>query len=70
MLTENRIRPLIVFKFTGITLFREFFVASTLQPGRRFRLIGPTKDSDPGSTELIAVIGSNQNVNILETVLN
>lgn len=70
MLTENRIRPLIVFKYTGITLFREFFVATTLPLGRRFRLIGPTKDDDRGATELIAVIGTNRKVDIIETVLS
>lgn len=70
MLTESRIRPFVVFKYTGVTLFREFFVATTLPLGRRFRVFGPTNDADPGSTELIAVIGSEQNVDIIETVLN
>lgn len=73
-LTESHARPFVVYKYTGVTLFRQWFVASTLPIGRQFRVLGDGRTTPTSAigtanaTDVIAVLGAGWNVNVIEAV--
>lgn len=68
-LTESHLRPFVVYKYTGVTQFRAFFVAGTLPLGRQFRVLRQRPSMAANGTELIAVLGADQRVHVIESVL-
>lgn len=72
-LTESPVRPFVVYKYAGVQLFRQWFVASTLPMGRQFRVLGDGRTTTAAAgatnaTDVIAVLGAGWNVNVIEGV--
>lgn len=75
ILTENLVRPLVVYKFAGIEGFRQFFVATTLPSSRSLSLLFYKKPWLINELErrltLITVLAKEGNVAyIIEPIVN
>lgn len=70
-LTESVLRPMVVYKYAGVMFFRPFFEAVTLPPAREFRLLGQRAAADSARGEdLVAVLGADGSVHVIESVLD